>query len=301
MVKMRVDLIARVLVRSARDGDCRHVWTARARTRFASGWYAPIDCELDYIECERIALIRVHSACFGSRSSSPATVIGRRSRASRCVPLMPCSADRRQRSDRRTWTRARCDAAGGRQSRGDLPTRRAARAWIAADCWGLARLEDGSLWTIKGRQSLVRIDPDGSVVAGRDPVGAAPRVVGGAGPARLPGRGVHAAGSCPESGQTRRHQHRALERDDNARVRPDRARVRGRAEHGVVRRHRPDGAAVLVSGRGGRLADRRRRGDPAGGVAGLARRSTGNPARRRRIRRGRFATRISIGTAASGC
>jgi hypothetical protein len=50
----------------------------------------------------------------------------------------------------------------------DLPSRRNRRVAlkIAAgeNCWGLARLEDGSLWTIKGRQSLIRIDPDGGVV-----------------------------------------------------------------------------------------------------------------------------------------
>lgn len=50
----------------------------------------------------------------------------------------------------------------------DLPSRRSRRAAlkIAAgeNCWGLARLEDGSLWTIKGRRSLIRIDLDGGVV-----------------------------------------------------------------------------------------------------------------------------------------
>jgi hypothetical protein len=50
----------------------------------------------------------------------------------------------------------------------DLPTRRSRRVSLkiapGETCWGLARLEDGSLWTIKGRRSLIRIDPDGGVV-----------------------------------------------------------------------------------------------------------------------------------------
>ena len=50
----------------------------------------------------------------------------------------------------------------------DLPTRRSRRVALkiapGESCWGLARLDDGSLWTIKGRRSLIRIDPDGTVV-----------------------------------------------------------------------------------------------------------------------------------------
>jgi hypothetical protein len=30
-------------------------------------------------------------------------------------------------------------------------------------CWGLAKLADGSLWTLKGRNAVVRIEPDGRV------------------------------------------------------------------------------------------------------------------------------------------
>jgi hypothetical protein len=30
-------------------------------------------------------------------------------------------------------------------------------------CWGLARLDDGSLWTLKGRRAIVRIDADGGI------------------------------------------------------------------------------------------------------------------------------------------
>ncbi len=50
----------------------------------------------------------------------------------------------------------------------DLPTRRSRRVALkiapGENCWGLARLEDGSLWTIRGRKSLIRIDSDGRVV-----------------------------------------------------------------------------------------------------------------------------------------
>jgi hypothetical protein len=50
----------------------------------------------------------------------------------------------------------------------DLQTRRSRRVALklapGENCWGLARLEDGSVWTIKGRRSLIRIDPDGRVM-----------------------------------------------------------------------------------------------------------------------------------------
>jgi hypothetical protein len=50
----------------------------------------------------------------------------------------------------------------------DLTTRRVRRATIkvgaAERCWGLARLADGSLWTLKGRNAVVQIDADGAVV-----------------------------------------------------------------------------------------------------------------------------------------
>jgi hypothetical protein len=50
----------------------------------------------------------------------------------------------------------------------DLANRRARRATIKVAagerCWGLARLQDGSLWTLKGRNAVVQLDPDGGVV-----------------------------------------------------------------------------------------------------------------------------------------
>ncbi len=36
-------------------------------------------------------------------------------------------------------------------------------ATTAGSCWGLARLRDGSLWTLKGRSTLARIAPDGGL------------------------------------------------------------------------------------------------------------------------------------------
>jgi hypothetical protein len=51
-------------------------------------------------------------------------------------------------------------------------------------CWGLARLEDGSLWTLKGRHAVIQIGPEGAItreVALADPhlglFGAADRLV----------------------------------------------------------------------------------------------------------------------------
>lgn len=50
----------------------------------------------------------------------------------------------------------------------DLTTRRVRRATIKVGagerCWGLARLQDGSLWTLKGRNAVVQVDADGVVV-----------------------------------------------------------------------------------------------------------------------------------------
>ena len=49
----------------------------------------------------------------------------------------------------------------------DLKERRAWSTAIDTDaadtCWGLARLTDGSLWTLKGRGAVMRIEPDGRV------------------------------------------------------------------------------------------------------------------------------------------
>jgi len=49
----------------------------------------------------------------------------------------------------------------------DLDARRERRTAIKVgpgeSCWGLARLQDGSLWTLKGRHAVIRIDPDGAV------------------------------------------------------------------------------------------------------------------------------------------
>lgn len=50
----------------------------------------------------------------------------------------------------------------------DLQAGRSQRLMIKVgpgdQCWGLARLDDGSLWTIKGRRAVIRIAPDGEVV-----------------------------------------------------------------------------------------------------------------------------------------
>ena len=49
----------------------------------------------------------------------------------------------------------------------NLKTQRVSRATIklgpAEHCWGLARLRDGSLWTLKGRRAVIQIDADGIV------------------------------------------------------------------------------------------------------------------------------------------
>ena len=53
----------------------------------------------------------------------------------------------------------------------DLLARRSQRVMIrigpADQCWGLARIDDGSLWTLKGRRALIQIAPDGAVVKDR--------------------------------------------------------------------------------------------------------------------------------------
>src|SRR5687768_13955661 len=50
----------------------------------------------------------------------------------------------------------------------DIRTRRSERAMIRIGpgdrCWGLARLDGGSLWTLRGRNALVQVAPDGAVV-----------------------------------------------------------------------------------------------------------------------------------------
>src|SRR4029079_17539007 len=50
-----------------------------------------------------------------------------------------------------------------------LPMRRAARVKlqtaVGAECWNLARLEDGSVWTLKGRRTLARLGMDGAIVS----------------------------------------------------------------------------------------------------------------------------------------
>lgn len=49
----------------------------------------------------------------------------------------------------------------------DLRARRAERVTIAVGpgetCWGLGRLTDGSVWSLKGRNDIIRIEPDGRV------------------------------------------------------------------------------------------------------------------------------------------
>lgn len=57
-------------------------------------------------------------------------------------------------------------AGGGEVVTVDLKIAVASRATIvnaAGSCWGLARLRDGSLWTLKGRSALLQIAPNGSV------------------------------------------------------------------------------------------------------------------------------------------
>jgi hypothetical protein len=58
-------------------------------------------------------------------------------------------------------------AGGSALVRVDLKSRRAERTPLALapgdQCWGLARLRDGSLWTLKGRRSIVRIEADGQL------------------------------------------------------------------------------------------------------------------------------------------
>lgn len=49
----------------------------------------------------------------------------------------------------------------------DLAEQRSARVAIGLAagemCWGLARLQDGTLWTLKGRNAVIQIEPDGRV------------------------------------------------------------------------------------------------------------------------------------------
>jgi hypothetical protein len=51
----------------------------------------------------------------------------------------------------------------------DLMARQAVRTHLALgpgeSCWGLARLSNGALWTIKGRHTLARVNHDGSLAA----------------------------------------------------------------------------------------------------------------------------------------
>jgi hypothetical protein len=58
-------------------------------------------------------------------------------------------------------------AGGSALVRVDLDARRAARTLLklapGEQCWGLARLLDGSLWTLKGRRSVIRIEADGEL------------------------------------------------------------------------------------------------------------------------------------------
>jgi hypothetical protein len=58
-------------------------------------------------------------------------------------------------------------AGGHALIRVDLEARRADRTPLklaaGEQCWGLARLHDGSLWTLKGRRSVIRIEPDGGL------------------------------------------------------------------------------------------------------------------------------------------
>ena len=50
----------------------------------------------------------------------------------------------------------------------DLATQRVSRAPLklsAGDqCWGLARLQDGTLWTLRGRRAVIQIDAEGGIV-----------------------------------------------------------------------------------------------------------------------------------------
>ena len=50
----------------------------------------------------------------------------------------------------------------------DLATRRVRRVNLklpaGEHCWGLARLQDGTLWTLKGRRAVIQIDAEGAIV-----------------------------------------------------------------------------------------------------------------------------------------
>jgi hypothetical protein len=58
-------------------------------------------------------------------------------------------------------------AGGAAVVRVDLEARRAHRTPLklapGEQCWGLARLRDGSLWTLKGRRAVIRIEADGQL------------------------------------------------------------------------------------------------------------------------------------------
>lgn len=50
----------------------------------------------------------------------------------------------------------------------DLATRGVTRVTLKLPagerCWGLARLQDGTLWTLRGRRAVIQIDPEGGIV-----------------------------------------------------------------------------------------------------------------------------------------
>src|SRR5258705_13637602 len=66
-------------------------------------------------------------------------------------------------------------AGGSAVVQGDLNARRADRTPLKLapgdQCWGLARLRDGSLWTLKGPRAVLRVRADGRVTGGNPPAG----------------------------------------------------------------------------------------------------------------------------------
>lgn len=63
----------------------------------------------------------------------------------------------------RVWMLAGGDAIVSVDVRSGVANRTPIARAAAGLCWGLARLRDGSLWTLKGRSALLQIAPDGGI------------------------------------------------------------------------------------------------------------------------------------------
>src|SRR5258708_34765008 len=83
-------------------------------------------------------------------------------------------------------------------------------------CWGLARLEDGSLWTLKGRHSVVQIDQDGAIT--RDVALADPHlgIFGAAGGGSFQHGGLSPPAPAPAGGGPPPGEHRTRRRETTA-------------------------------------------------------------------------------------